>query len=127
MKATIKVKKEIELKYIELQVSVKYDDEDMPFDFPFRNGDSWNPLIDLDKGKIIDYEYPEKFDLHMKVTDSGSYYLMDKNKEVLLKIEEDYVPNSLIPGSYGDYIEMNILPDGTIENWPSKPSIKDFK
>lgn len=127
MKATIKVKKEIEIKYVQLNVSVRYEDEDMPYDFPFRDNDMWNPLIDIDKGKIVDFEYHERWPLHMKVTDSGSYYLLDENKEVVLKIEDDYVPNSLIPGSYGDYIEINILPDGTIDNWYEKPSIKDFK
>lgn len=127
MKTTIKVKKEIEVKYVQLEVPVKYDDEDMPFDFPFRDGDIWSPLIDIDNGKIIDYEYSERWPLHMKITDGGSYYLLDENKELLLKIEDDYVPNRLIPGSYGDYIEMNILPDGKIENWYKKPSLKDFK
>lgn len=127
MKATIKVKKEIEIKYVQLNVSVRYEDEDMPFDFPFRDGEMWNPLIDIDKGQIVDFEYHERWPLHMKVTDSGSYYLLDENKEVVLKIEDDYVPNSLIPGSYGDYIEINILTDGKIENWYLKPSIKDFK
>lgn len=127
MKTSIKVKKEVEIKYVQLNVSVRYEDEDMPYDFPFRDGEMWNPLIDIDKGQIVDYEFDQTWKLHMKVTDSGSYYLLDENKEVILKIEDDYVPNRLIPGSYGDYIEMNILPDGKIENWYEKPSIKDFK
>lgn len=127
MKTTIKVKKEIEVKYCQLNVSVRYEDEDMPYDFPFRDGDMWNPLIDIDKGKIVDYEYDQTWKLHMKVTDSGSYYLLDKNKEVLLKIEDDYVPNKLIPGSYGDYIELDIATDGTITNWYENPSLKEFK
>lgn len=127
MKATIKVKKEVEIKYLKLKVAVRYEDEDMPFDYPFRHDDVWMPLIDIDNGKILNFEYHTDLDLHMKVCDEGSYYLFDEDNNTLLEIKNDYVPNKLIPGSYGDYIDLRISKDGTIENWYKNPSIKDFK
>ena len=52
---TIKNEKEVELKYVKLQVAVRYEDEDMANDFPHREGDIWSPTIDLDSGQILDY------------------------------------------------------------------------
>mgnify|MGYP006214627153 CR=1 FL=1 len=44
--------------------------------------------------------------------------------EVVLSIEDDYVPNKLIPGQYGDYIVMDIDENGKIANW--RPNLSDF-
>lgn len=52
----------------------------------------------------------------MKVTDGGSYYLLDRDGLVLASREHEYVPGC-IPGSYGDYIEFNIDADGVLTNW----------
>lgn len=62
-----------------------------------------------------------------KICDSGTYFLLDKDKKVICKIA-DYVPNGLIPEAddYGDYIRLRINYDGTIENWPEKPNFSDF-
>ena len=126
MKLTIKVKKEIEIKYVKLSVGVRHDNEDMPYKFPFRKADRWCPTIDIDKGQIIDWELGVSIDLHMKVCDDGFYYLMDENKKVVFSID-DYVPNKLIPGSYGDYIEMKIDESGIITNWNINANLNDFK
>lgn len=126
MKAIIKVEKEVEIKYVKLQVAVRYDEEDMPSDFPHRKNDFWSPTIDVDNGQILEWEKGRSIDLHMKVCDDGSYYLLDGNKNLILSIEQDYVPNKLIPGEYGDYIIMNINENGIITNWKSNPSISDF-
>lgn len=127
MKATRLVEEVVDVKTVELSVAVRYDEEDMPNDFPGRTGDVWNVTIDIDAGKILNWEeHGIEHELHMKVCDQGTYTLKDGLARVLSKIEEDYVPNSLIPGSYGDYIEMKIAADGTIKNWPKNPSFEDF-
>ena len=126
MKTTIKVEKEVEIKYVKVQVAVRYEEEDIPNDFPLRRGDRWNAIIDIDNGIVMDWPKGEKGNLEMKICDEGSYYLLDENYETILSIEEDYVPNKLLPGSYGDYLKLHIGENGVISNWYSKPSIEDF-
>lgn len=41
-------------------------------------------------------------------------------------IENDYVPNSLLPGKYGDYLALDINEDGVITNWKPNISFKEF-
>ena len=126
MKALIKVEKEVEITHVKLSVAVRYDEEDIPNDFPFRDGDMWNATIDIDSGLIIGYPKGKPYNMHMKICDQGSYWLLDGRGNAVLSIEDDYVPNNLIPGSYGDYIELNIDEEGYISNWPKEPSISDF-
>jgi len=126
MKTTITVEKEIDIKKVLMNVAVRYEEEDMPNDFPFRKGDMWSILIDVDSGVIEDWPKGKAAEVYMKVCDQGSYYLVDDKNELVASIEEDYVPNYLIPGEYGDYIDLKINEDGKITNWPSKPSFIDF-
>ena len=64
--------------------------------------------------------------LHAKVCDSGTYFLLDKDKKTICKIA-DYVPNSLIPevDGCGDYIRLRINEDDMI-NWFEEPDFFDF-
>ena len=126
MKAIIKVEKEVEIYAVKFSVAVRYDEEDIPNNFPLREGDMWNAIITIDEGRIIGWPEGQKGHLAMKVCDQGSYYLLDANHNTILSIEEDYVPNKLIPGKYGDYIDLHIGASGLIGNWYSKPSISDF-
>lgn len=59
--------------------------------------------------------------LQAKVCDSGTYFLLDKDKKTICKIA-DYVPNSLIPevDGCGDYIRLRINEDDMI-NWFEEP------
>lgn len=126
MKTIIKIEKEVEIKKVKLQVAVRYDDEDIPYDFPLRNGNMWNATIDIDGGRVLDWPKGEKGNLEMKICDEGSYYLLDEDDNVVLSLEQDYVPNKLLPGEYGDYLKLHIDENGLITNWYSKPSIEDF-
>ena len=114
-------------KYIRVCIPVRYDEEDIPNSFPFRSGDVWDVTYDLDEKKIVGW--PTDFggyDVHMKVVDTGSYYLLDADKNVIAKSEQDYVPN-MVPGSYGDYVEMKIQPDGSVLNWhASRVELEEF-
>lgn len=101
---------------IRLNVAVRYGEEDIPNDFPFRRGDVWNVTVDIDTGKIHDWPQGKTAKIYMKVCDQGNYYLLSAGNIELVSRENDYVP-SCIPGEYGDYIEFDIAEDGTVANW----------
>lgn len=126
MKVTVKTEEEVEIKFVKVNVAVRYGEEDIPNDFPLRKGDMWSAIIDIDNGMILDWPKGTKGELYMKVCDEGSYYLLDESGNTVLSIEEDYVPNELLPGEYGDYLDLDINEDGYINNWYSKPSLSDF-
>jgi hypothetical protein len=124
MTHTIRTISETPVDTIRISVAVRYGDEDMPMDFPFRAGDMWTVDVDLATGKIKNWPGPA-FDLYMKVCDEGAYYLFSNGQEVA-SIVEDYVPNGVVPGEYGDYIDFKIAQDGTITNWPKVPDLSAF-
>ncbi len=100
-------------------VAVRYEEEDMPNDFPHRKGELWDVTIDADTGKIRDWPEGVALDLYMKVTDCGTYELVDATGSVVFRVADDYVPG-FIPGEHGDYINFKIQEDGTIANWHDK-------
>ena len=65
-------------------------------------------MINLKTHKLLNSK-PEYGSLYLqaKVCDSGTYFLLDKDKKTICKIA-DYVPNSLIPevDGCGDYIRL---------------------
>lgn len=126
MKTKIKIEKEVDITMVKIDVAVRYGEEDIPNDFPLRKGDMWSAIIDIDNQKVLDWPCGYIGDLHMKICDSGSYYLLDSEGNTVASIEQDYVPNSLLPGSYGDYLDLKIAEDGTITNWKYNPSFSDF-
>ena len=88
----------------------------------------WSGIINLKTHQLLNWkrEYGTLY-LQAKICDSGTYFLLDKDKKVICKIA-GYVPNSLVPDSddCGDYIRLRINSDGTIENWPENPDYSDF-
>jgi hypothetical protein len=62
-----------------------------------------------------------------KAVDTGKYTLLDKEEKVIASFT-GYVPNKLVPDrdGFGDYITLNINPEGKILNWYKKPSFKEF-
>ena len=128
MKVTVPTNKEIEIKHIYIEVPVRYEDEDIPYDFPLRVGDMWRAKVEIDTGRIIDWptnDTGEMHEMHMKVCDEGSYTLLDDCGADVAKISRDYVPN-IVPGDSGDYIVLVISSQGIITNWPKKPDVSDF-
>lgn len=96
-------------------------------DIPCREGENWCPIIDLDEGKITNWEEGLVGIFSFKVVDEGSYYMRDEQKNIVASIEEGYVPTILdFDGdSFGDYLYFNINPDGTIQNWnPRKENLE---
>lgn len=127
MKATIKIKKEIELQTVRVVIPIREYNEDIPADLPFLKDGVWDVVIDLDSHKIIGWPDGYVANFCEKVRDGGNYYLRDATGEVILSIEENYVPNDLLPGEYGDYLEMEIDGNGIVTNWPDFPSIEEFQ
>lgn len=134
MNVTIKVEKEVDIKYCQIKAQVRYWD-DATVDgvedtegtlIPCREGELWCPLINIETGEIINWSKGVSAKVHYKVCDAGSYYLQDNDYVTHLSIEDDYVPNGLIPGEYGDYIIMDIDMNGKIKQWKSRIDLSDF-
>jgi len=65
--------------------------------------------------------------VHVKACDQGQYELFDAAGNFIGRREDDYVPNKVIPGEYGDYIALRIdLETGQITNW-KVPTGKDLR
>lgn len=127
MKLTIKKPVEYEAKYIIVDVPVRYDNEDMPYDAPLRSGDNWRALIDLDTATIVDWPQGKTLSFKdMKICDEGIYTLLDADKNEIAR-RADYVPNALLPGAYGDYLSLDINEEGVITNWKASARLSDFE
>jgi hypothetical protein len=123
---TVVTKKTVPVKYLRAECGVRYwedatvngtEDTDGKL-IPFREGDAWRPLIDLDTGKIERWSEGTTASIHYKVCDDGKYELLDADKNVVASIS-GYVPEMMCPkgSGYGDYVIMEIEADGSIANW----------
>jgi hypothetical protein len=85
---------------------------------PCRNGENWNPTIDLETGVVAHWPVGTIADIHFKVCDEGVYQLADCDGKIVKEID-GYVPNIMCPedSGYGDYIIMKIDENGKINNW----------
>ena len=126
MKATVMKPVELDIRSIALDLPVYYDDEDMPLEFPHRDGNRWCVEVLIDSGQILNWPEGVEHDLYMKVCDGGTYILLDADDEEAGAIRENYVPHGVVPGAYGDYVHLEIGGDGVIKNWPSEPSVEEF-
>lgn len=125
MKAKVKIETEIEVKEIAMNLAVRYGDEDIPNDFPGRKGDTLNLRVEIDTGKIKDFPETLETEISMKVCDEGTYVLLDAQGNQVRALEGEYVPHGLVPGEYGDYVNLKIK-NGIITNWPKRPNLNDF-
>ena len=125
MKVKIPITKEVDIKYITIEIAVRYEEEDIPNNAPMRDDDMWKASVNIDTGKINDWPKGQTLDLYMKVCDEGMYRLFDADWNELACID-GYVPNGIVPGSYGDYVGLKINESGVITNWPTSPTFDDF-
>lgn len=126
MKTVIKIEKTVNIRFLEIEIPVRYDDEDIPYDFPLRDGDMWRATIDIDTGVIKDWPQGKSGDMYLKVCDEGIYEIFDENYSSIGKLDQEYVPNELVPGEYGDYVDFKIDENGKITNWYSSPDVSEF-
>lgn len=145
MNAELKSRLEREARYLHIAIPYDKDDELITFDDgvmtelecdedfapPMLNTEDMllEFLIDLKECKAVGWNYEEGY-LRMwaKVCDAGTYTLMDAKKNPLCQIR-GYVPNKLIPPlekDFGDYIELAIEADGTVNDWPAIPDLSEF-
>ncbi len=96
--------------------------------YPLVSKGMWSGIINLKTHTLLNWksEYGNLY-FQAKVRDSGTYFLLDKDKRVLCKLC-GYVPNGLIPDidDCGDYIRLKISHNGVIDNWPGTPDFSDF-
>ncbi|MBW9334541.1 hypothetical protein FEE59_13565 [Herbaspirillum sp. RU 5E] len=119
--------------YIEVEAGCRYwedgsinGQEDAEGKMPHRREDYWCPVIRLADGVVMDWPADTEADIHYKVCDDGSYYLLNENRERIGKWAGYYVPDDILcPGTngYGDYIILKIDRNGSIANW-TPPAIE---
>ena len=136
MKITVIEKKEVEVKFIKVSANVRYwDDAEVNGEtditgegVPFKVGNLWVPIIDIDKGVVIDWPNGTKANFHFKICDAGSYYLLDSEMNELASIDNNYVPRGLCHGDqgFGDYIIFSVNEDGSIVNYSNKIDEDDW-
>jgi hypothetical protein len=125
------------MKYLKVEAGVRYwedatvnGQEDTNGELiPFRNGDIWEPIIDLENGLIVDWPNGTVANIHYKVCDAGEYWLLDDNMNKVSKYKGHYVPDALLcygELGYGDYIIMTIDENGKIQDF-QKPKIEKYE
>jgi len=129
MKKVMRIEKEVDIKTLHVQADVRYwEDAEVNGEadndgllIPCRRGGLWCPIIDLDNGKIVNWDNGKTADIHYKVCDAGVYELRSETGDLVLKRDGCYVPGILSPGGegYGDYIIMKVDENGAIENFDS--------
>ena len=135
MKIKIKVEKEFDICTLQVKADVRYwEDSEINGENDSKDGDNvpckvngnWCPEIDIEIGKIINWEQGKTAEIHYKVADGCGWELKDENGLVVLSLEDGYVPDTLCPkeSGYGDYIIMDIDENGMISDWNFE--IEDF-
>jgi len=114
-------------KFIKISADVRYWEdatlngcEDEQGEMPLRNGNSWEPVINLETGSIDCWPAGVTADVHYKVCDAGEYWLLDENKKPFAKWSGYYVPDDILCvgcNGYGDYIIFKVGSDGFIIGW----------
>lgn len=114
-------------RYIAVSADVRYWEdgvlngvEDVTGNMPCRNGDSWEPIIAMASGRILDWPQGVEARVYYKVCDAGDYWLLDAKGQRLAKWKGAYVPKDILcvgPGRHSDYIIFSIGPDGRILDW----------
>lgn len=133
MEVTIKSNKKVNVHTLKVSAGVRYweDAEVNGVDdttgelIPCKNGDRWEPVIDVDSGKILNWRERTTADIHYKVCDDGNYKLFDSEDNLLSELDS-YVPKIMYPEDegYGDYIIMKVDESGVIQKW--NPTFDEF-
>ena len=112
---------------VTITVCIPANDDEIAPDAPMRKDDMWEIDINVATKSVNSWPAGVAMSLAACVADSGCYYLKTDNDEIITSLEEEYVPNNLLPGEYGDYLELEIDEYGTITNWLKDANFKDFQ
>lgn len=82
---------------------------------PFRNGELWQPVIELATGKLVDWPQGMTANICYKVCDQGRYFLGTKEQPKLFQYRRIHVCPCV--RGYGDYIIMDVSGDGQIAKY----------
>ena len=130
MKFTKKIKQTFDVIYLKARIGVRHwedsDWEDSDNLIPCRSGDNWIPIIELQTGKIINWQEGKNASIHFKSCDDNEFYLLDKDNNIIVGIY-GYVIDMMCPkeNGDGDYVIMDIDSNGFIQDW--KVNLKHFK
>lgn len=123
------VYEKLDIKYLKAFLGVRYWEdatidgvEDSDGSIPCREGDTWAITIDVDEGRILDWDNPNQdtiASVHYKVCDDGKYELYTEKGNLIRSVSGVYVPSFMCPkgNGDGDYVIMNIDGAGFIENF----------
>lgn len=136
MKVEAQITHEFDVAAIKVSAQVRYWEDAQVGDtvdedgsqIPLRTGDCWEPVIDLDTGRIRNWPDGVVASVHYKVCDAGVYELLDAQDRTIA-VRDGYVPAVLSPGGsgYGDYIIMDIGGDGVLAEWRADIDPDDWK
>lgn len=96
---------------------------------PGKDGETWKAVIRLSDGLIEGWPAGTTALIHYKVCDAGEYWLQDDAGNRVAKWKGYYVPNEYLcqgDNGFGDYIIMNVGPDGIIENY-TPPAVDELE
>ncbi|MBF0803326.1 MULTISPECIES: hypothetical protein [unclassified Neisseria] len=124
----IEVLKPVEIEVYAVRINAALDEESAETvpDFLLQDGGDFEILIEIDTGRVVGWQGNVPVRIADKLSDSGTYTLLDKDMNHIARLEHEYVPNRLIPGDYGDYINLKINAEGCVENWPKQPDVSEF-
>jgi hypothetical protein len=123
MKHTILVEKEVDIKYVKIVFPLCCDDQNHEIPQELNDNGTFFAEVEIDTGSIVGFE--GDFDTYYEACDRGDYHLYDSECNLIASIKQNYVPHGLIPGEYGDYVELKVK-GGIITNWPKEPDLSEF-
>lgn len=120
--------KEVEIEVDRVILRLPDHHNELAEDTPKLTNGVLNLHVIIDTGEIINWPKGEDWslDIFLKVTDTGIYQLLDPFGKKVGEIDQYYVPHGLIPGEYGDYVDLKIDDQGFITNWPKEPNVSEF-
>lgn len=134
MKIKLKIEKEYDAKFLQVEAGVRYwedatvngvEDTEGKL-IPCKDGEKWCPIVEIETGKIINWEIGKTAEIHYKICDDGVYTISDENK-IEIKTIDGYVISDLAIGEsgFGDYIILSIDENGIIKDW--SPTLEEFQ
>lgn len=92
--------------------------KDEPTDGIYSDHWSWRPIIDVETGRITNWNKQVDAYIHYKVCDEFECIFQDSNGLIITRYD-GYVPPFMYPkrNGYGDYIIMDIDECGYIQGW----------
>lgn len=111
-------------KYLRIDARVRYQEDayingvqeeprPAPSRMPGMDGDMWRIVIDLDLCRVAYWPEGTVAKIHYKVCDEGIYELWDAEGRVIER-HCGYVPRSVSPDGFGDYIMLIINEIGRV-------------